>query len=277
MNIVFAGIFPFSTAHLDLLLASNLFHVRFLLVSKKRPQLSEAIARKYANSGSLVALQSQDELLKKLQSNKRLLTNAWLVSAGFPEKISQPIVDIFEGRTVNVHPSLLPRHRGPDPIRRSILNGEKDFGYSLHSLTEQFDVGGIYRQWHSSFPEDLITEEILRQLGHQSARGLVELLGEERPGFWNSVEEVDWALFPYEGAVLPAELEISDEDALKVVSQKIRAVGLAGRVGIRFADGTISEFQTPRCASTNHSVVLPVAGRRIEVIWSSGGRVRIAA
>lgn len=247
------------------------------MVSKKRPQLSEAIARKYANSGSLVALQSQDELLKKLQSNKRLLTNAWLVSAGFPEKISQPIVDIFEGRTVNVHPSLLPRHRGPDPIRRSILNGEKDFGYSLHSLTEQFDVGGIYRQWHSSFPEDLITEEILRQLGHQSARGLVELLGEERPGFWNSVEEVDWALFPYEGAVLPAELEISDEDALKVVSQKIRAVGLAGRVGIRFADGTISEFQTPRCASTNHSVVLPVAGRRIEVIWSSGGRVRIAA
>jgi len=45
---------------------------------------------------------------------------------------------------INIHPSSLPKYRGPSPIRTAILNGDKDMDVCLMSMTAEMDAGDIY-------------------------------------------------------------------------------------------------------------------------------------
>ena len=46
----------------------------------------------------------------------------------------------------NIHPSLLPKYRGPIPIIFQLLNHEKEFGVTIHKMNEKFDEGPILSQ-----------------------------------------------------------------------------------------------------------------------------------
>ncbi len=69
-----------------------------------------------------------------------------LVSASYGEKI--PIERIRSARFggLNVHPSLLPRWRGGDPVPWAILQGDTDIGVTVVTLSEKFDQGEIIAQ-----------------------------------------------------------------------------------------------------------------------------------
>jgi len=68
-----------------------------------------------------------------------------LICADFGQKIPENILN--KGRnTINIHPSLLPKHRGPSPIQTAILRGDKKTGVSIIKMTNQIDEGQIYAQ-----------------------------------------------------------------------------------------------------------------------------------
>ena len=71
-------------------------------------------------------------------------THATLVAYG--KIIPQAVIDIFPGGIVNVHPSLLPKYRGPAPIEAAILNGDDETGITLMALDSKMDTGPIYYQ-----------------------------------------------------------------------------------------------------------------------------------
>ncbi len=60
----------------------------------------------------------------------------------FPEKI----FSIKPVKWLNVHPSLLPAHRGPAPIVSTLLNGDKMGGVSIIEVVPEIDAGDIYAQ-----------------------------------------------------------------------------------------------------------------------------------
>ncbi|USN96408.1 MAG: methionyl-tRNA formyltransferase [Candidatus Nomurabacteria bacterium] len=60
--------------------------------------------------------------------------------------VSQEIIDMFPKGIINIHPSLLPRYRGPTPIEATILNGDDRAGVSIIQLTAGMDEGPIYSQ-----------------------------------------------------------------------------------------------------------------------------------
>lgn len=68
------------------------------------------------------------------------------VLAAYGKIVPQSIIDLFPHGIVNIHPSLLPRHRGPTPIESVILNGETETGVSLMSLASEMDAGPVYDQ-----------------------------------------------------------------------------------------------------------------------------------
>src|SRR5260370_8308382 len=47
---------------------------------------------------------------------------------------------------LNVHPSLLPRHRGPEPIYWTIVNGDREAGITVHQTVPRIDAGPILAQ-----------------------------------------------------------------------------------------------------------------------------------
>lgn len=60
--------------------------------------------------------------------------------------IPQSVIDLFPGGIINVHPSLLPKYRGPTPIESAILNGDTHTGVSIMQLTAGMDEGPVYAQ-----------------------------------------------------------------------------------------------------------------------------------
>lgn len=60
--------------------------------------------------------------------------------------IPQRVIDIFPKGIINVHPSLLPKYRGPTPIESAIANGDAKTGVSIMQLTAGMDTGPVYGQ-----------------------------------------------------------------------------------------------------------------------------------
>lgn len=60
--------------------------------------------------------------------------------------IPQEIIDLFDDKIINIHPSLLPKYRGPSPIQQAILNGDTETGYSVIKISKKMDAGDILGQ-----------------------------------------------------------------------------------------------------------------------------------
>ncbi|MCD5396737.1 MAG: hypothetical protein LRZ98_01080 [Candidatus Pacebacteria bacterium] len=60
--------------------------------------------------------------------------------------LPKKLLNIPKFGTINLHPSLLPKYRGPSPIMSAILNDEKKTGVSLILLDEKMDHGPIIAQ-----------------------------------------------------------------------------------------------------------------------------------
>lgn len=88
------------------------------------------------------------------------------------EKLSKETFDIPKIATVNVHPSLLPKYRGPNPYMQTILHGEKYSGVTLHLMNENYDSGAILKQQKVEIL-DTDTSKELRQKSAPVARSLV--------------------------------------------------------------------------------------------------------
>ena len=66
--------------------------------------------------------------------------------AGYMRLLSPGFVGKWEGRILNIHPSLLPLHKGLDTHRRALLAGDEYAGCSVHVVTADLDSGPVIAQ-----------------------------------------------------------------------------------------------------------------------------------
>ena len=66
--------------------------------------------------------------------------------AGFMRILSAEFVQRFEGRLLNIHPSLLPRYKGLDTHSRALAAGDTHHGASVHYVTAELDGGPVIMQ-----------------------------------------------------------------------------------------------------------------------------------
>ncbi len=69
-----------------------------------------------------------------------------VVLAGFMRIIGKAVLEPFEGKLINLHPSLLPLYRGTGTYRRAIEAGDRQHGASIHFVTEELDGGPVISQ-----------------------------------------------------------------------------------------------------------------------------------
>jgi len=70
-----------------------------------------------------------------------------LVVAAYGKIIPQSILNVPKNGALNIHPSLLPKYRGPSPIQTALLNGDKTTGVTVIKMDEKMDHGDIVSQW----------------------------------------------------------------------------------------------------------------------------------
>jgi phosphoribosylglycinamide formyltransferase-1 len=66
--------------------------------------------------------------------------------AGFMRILTPAFVDRWKGRTLNIHPSLLPKYRGLDTHARALEAGDAEAGCTVHEVTAELDGGPILGQ-----------------------------------------------------------------------------------------------------------------------------------
>ena len=77
----------------------------------------------------------------------RAFTPDGLVLVAYGQLVPQELLDLAKRPPLNVHPSLLPRHRGAAPVAGTILAGDKEGGVTLMVMTAELDAGPIVRCW----------------------------------------------------------------------------------------------------------------------------------
>jgi phosphoribosylglycinamide formyltransferase-1 len=93
----------------------------------------------------------------------------FIVLAGFLLKVSQPLLDAYPGRIINIHPALLPKFGGKgmygERVHRAVVEaGETVSGITIHYIDEHYDEGDIIFQTTCEvLPEDT-PEEVARKV-----------------------------------------------------------------------------------------------------------------
>ncbi|MCS6799970.1 MAG: hypothetical protein NZ898_15885 [Myxococcota bacterium] len=79
---------------------------------------------------------------------ERLLSRApdVVVCAGWPSRLPSELTVRPPLGAINVHPSRLPRHRGPDPVYWTVRAGERCSAVSFHRMTDALDAGPVVEQ-----------------------------------------------------------------------------------------------------------------------------------
>jgi phosphoribosylglycinamide formyltransferase-1 len=70
----------------------------------------------------------------------------WIICAGYMRILGTGFVERFNGRLINIHPSLLPLHKGLHTHARAIEAGDAEHGASVHFVVPELDAGAVLAQ-----------------------------------------------------------------------------------------------------------------------------------
>jgi methionyl-tRNA formyltransferase len=119
----------------------------------------------------------QPQRLSDITADVQALGPVTGVLVSYGKIIPQAIIDLFTPGIINVHPSLLPKYRGPSPIESAIKNGDAITGVSIMQLSAQMDAGPVY----AAKEHPLIGTETRPELYHALADIGTNLLLESLP------------------------------------------------------------------------------------------------
>lgn len=130
-----------------------------------------------------------------------------LVLAGFMRVISGAALAAWEGRVLNIHPSLLPKYRGLHTHRRALQAGDAEHGASVHYVTAELDGGPLIAQARIAIEtgdnEDSLAARLL-PLEHRLLPAVVNLIAQRRLALTGAGVALD-------GAALRAPLRLTDD------------------------------------------------------------------
>ncbi|HUH16604.1 MAG TPA: methionyl-tRNA formyltransferase [Methylomirabilota bacterium] len=93
-----------------------------------------------------------------------------LILVDYGQLVPPDVLEIGSRPPLNVHPSLLPRHRGATPVAATILAGDVEAGVTLMVMTAELDAGPVVAQWSTTLTGRETTPELEAHLADLAAR-----------------------------------------------------------------------------------------------------------
>ena len=110
-----------------------------------------------------------------------------VVLAGFLRIVKEPLLGSFENRILNVHPSLLPRHKGLVAWRQALEAGDKVAGCTVHLVNRDLDGGRILAQAEVPVLEDDRPESLHARIQFEEHRLFPETIAD----YWAKLASAD--------------------------------------------------------------------------------------
>lgn len=143
------------------------------------------------------SLNGNFDLIKTIRSPKESLDEIknlqpdLLVVASFGKIIPQEVLEIPKFGAINIHPSKLPKYRGPSPIQSQILEGVTDSAISFIIMDSQMDHGPIIHQEPFEIKSENTFESLLVSMFGKSAEILPTLINSLVEGKSNPITQDD--------------------------------------------------------------------------------------
>lgn len=168
VNIIFFGASQFVLPILDVLKAN--YNLSLVLTTEK--EISDAVPSWcMENEVKYVSIIKIDQnIVQKIVCEKP----EFAILAYFRLILPKKLLSIFPEGIINIHPSLLPKYRGPTPVQTAIKNGDKTTGVTIIKLDEEVDHGAIFTQTEEPILADDTANSLHRKLFLKGAELLVE-------------------------------------------------------------------------------------------------------
>ncbi|NLQ16133.1 phosphoribosylglycinamide formyltransferase [Marinomonas sp. M1K-6] len=87
-----------------------------------------------------------------------------VVLAGFMRILTDTFAQHYEGRMLNIHPSLLPKYKGLNTHQRAIDANEKEHGVSVHFVSPELDAGAVILQASTAITKEDTAESLANKV-----------------------------------------------------------------------------------------------------------------
>jgi len=180
-----------------------------------------------------------------------------LVVASFGLILPQWVLDLPSRGAINVHPSLLPKYRGPSPMQWALWNGERETGITIISMNEKMDAGDIIYQESTEIYEQDNMITLSERLSKRVSEILPPIIKKiENEGIINRIVQnhddatytpiitkdmgkIDWSMSALEIVrqiralvMWPTAFTILDEQILKIFDGEAHGIGKNRNTGI---------------------------------------------
>ncbi|MBN2395682.1 MAG: methionyl-tRNA formyltransferase [Candidatus Atribacteria bacterium] len=191
MKIIFIGTSSFGIPVLKKLLLLN-EQIITVISQPDRPSgrgkiIQATPVKEIAIANGLKILQPENINDERIIQTIKELKPDLMILIAFGQILNKNILDIPTLGCINVHPSLLPKYRGPAPIQWAIIRGEKETGISILFLNEKIDSGDIILQKKVNiFPEENF-QELHQRLSLESAEMIEMVLEKIKTGNYQKI------------------------------------------------------------------------------------------
>lgn len=178
MKIIFIGTPKFASIILEKLIDNNYKPILAITAPdkpvgrKQMPAPSEVklIAKKHnIPIEQPIKIADIKEKIKKEEPDLIILT-------AYGQIIPKDILDIPKYKSINIHPSLLPKYRGASPIQCAILNGDEKTGITIYIMDEKMDHGKILAISEYKIKNNASYKELSEELAIEGANLLLKTL-----------------------------------------------------------------------------------------------------
>lgn len=255
IRIAFLGTPDFAKSHLQSLLNDEHYDVVGVVSQPDRPsgrkmKLQPSPVKQLALEHDIPVLSPEKITPDVIEEIAGWKAEAAVVVA-FGQILSQQFLDLFPGKVVNVHGSLLPLWRGAAPIQRSIMAGDKETGVSLQVMVKKLDAGAVLgeRKIEISDEMDAITlHEDMKVMGSELLH--VEFMDYLR-GNLTPVEQ-DEAQVTYAHKLCKSESKIDWSQPARIIFNHMRGMKL-GPGTYSFLHGKKMKFHHACVSEVQHT------------------------
>jgi methionyl-tRNA formyltransferase len=204
-RILFMGTPPFARAILTALLARR-DRVVGVVCQPDRPRgrgllVEPPAVKELALARGLPVFQPERVREPAFVDTLRGLTPDLIVVAAYGRILPRTILDLPPRGCINVHASLLPRHRGAAPIAHAIMAGDAVTGISIMTMSEEMDAGDVLLAREAAIGPDDTTGTLTDRLAELGAAALGDAIDGLHAGTLHATPQ------PAEGVTLAPRIE----------------------------------------------------------------------
>src|SRR5688572_617463 len=188
LRVAFFGTPQFAVPSLEALLASR-HAVCGVVTQPDRPRgrgqhVSDGPIKALAVSRGLPLLQPASLRDPAVEATLRTWAPDLGVVVAYGQLVPGALLALPRLGLINVHPSILPRHRGAAPVHRAIIAGDSVTGVSIMRVGPRLDAGAVFAMASRAIGENETSDAVETDLSHAGARLLADVVDRLADGEW---------------------------------------------------------------------------------------------